>query len=92
MLPYLFAGCIGAALAFRNRPRTVHIVREILGAKTGLTYRAEDFPQAGFLVVHGPNKTIVSLQRKKTGGWIFLRGKGDAHMIDAIRDDFFCKE
>jgi hypothetical protein len=73
----------------RTKPKTRHIKREVIGSRTGVVYKADEFPELGLLIVHGPGSKAV-FQRGAPGqlGWQVYRAIGDPRAISIMRLDF----
>jgi len=63
MYPYLIAGVVGALIANRRVPKTKCSKSVAYGPSSGTVYKVEDFAEAGFLVVHDPDGSVVTLKR-----------------------------
>lgn len=89
MYAYAAAIIAGALLAGRTKPKTRAVKRDALGARTGIAYKIEEFPEPGFLVVRAPKHGSVGVfERRGQGGFDFLRGKGNPQEIALMKADF----
>lgn len=67
----------------KTKPTTRFRKYSVVGPKTGLTYEAEDIPEAGVLVVRGPGASAAFL-RKEGGGFVFYNGAGNPDVMRRI--------
>lgn len=87
LIPIIVASVIsGAVLMGARSPRTRVVKTNVIGPKSGFTYRAEEFPQTGFLVVYAPD-AVATFMRKKGGGFYFVRGKGHPKSLEIMQAD-----
>lgn len=86
MWPWLVAGAVGAALSSRQKPKTRCIKREVFGPRTGLIYQTEEFPEAGFLVVHADGARVAFV-RNPDGSWSYARHEGNIDSAMNVRRD-----
>lgn len=86
MWPYAAAVVVGALWANRSKPRTAARKVTLLGAKTGNTYQAEEFPGPGFVVIYGAGAQVV-YRRSEAGQLVFVKAKGNQGVIQTIRTD-----
>jgi hypothetical protein len=89
MWPYLVAAAVGAALAGRRQPKTRYKRRECIGPRSGLVYRVEDFPEAGFIVVRTEDGAAqVTFDRHPDTGLLrYVRSLGHPEAIALVRQD-----
>jgi hypothetical protein len=88
VIPYLIAGAVGAWIAGKSKPHTDSKKRELIGPKSGLTYRVDEFPAQGVVMVHGP-RAVGVFERKPNGpGFRWLRGNGDKRVLAWMIRDF----
>lgn len=90
MLPYLAAMVVGGILVQRKRPAVAHKKKTAIGPRSGVTYEVDDFTTAGVVLVKAPDGTVVSFARKTppARGFDFVRGAGNAQVIELIKKDF----
>lgn len=94
MLPYLAAMVVGGILVQRKRPAVAHKKKTAIGPRSGVTYEVDDFTTAGLIIVKSPDGTIVAFARKASmgttpdKGFDFVRGHGNAQVIELIKKDF----
>ena len=84
MYPFVIGAILGAALMGRTKARTQVKKYHLLGPRSGGAYECEEFPQTGFVVLHAPDKSVGSFQRKN-GRYQFLRGSGQLPTINTMR-------
>lgn len=90
MIPYLAAALVGGIFASRKRPAVAHKKKSAIGPRSGITYEVDDFASAGLVLVKAPDGTVASFSRKTPPdfGFEFVRGNGNAAVIDLIKKDF----
>lgn len=92
----------GLFVAGKAKPKTDVKKLAVLGPRSGETWDAELFPEAGLVVVHSRrgDKTVASFHKQKAGdldssgsprrtaGYKFGQAKGSANIIAMMREDF----
>jgi hypothetical protein len=86
MWAYVIAGLAGAAFASGRAPKTRHKKLDVLGTRSGLTWKAEDFPELGVVIVRGNG--AVGVFRRGPAGFVYTHGKGDELALRAMAADF----
>lgn len=87
IVPIVIASVVGGAVLMGARsPKTRVVKTNVIGPRTGITYRAEEFPETGFLVVYAPD-AIATFMRKRGGGFMFVRGRGHPTSLEIMRSD-----
>jgi hypothetical protein len=86
MWPVVIGCAIGALLMARTKPTSSVSRRQIIGPTTGNVYSADDFTDAGVVIVHGPECACV-FARKPTGGFGIVSAKGNPEGIRMIVSD-----
>lgn len=86
------AALVGAALAFGTRPKTTVKKLQLIGPKTGATYRVEEFPDVGFMIVKAADGSFGVFQRKAASpgggaGFAWQHGRGRSETLRAIYRD-----
>ena len=72
-----------------SKPRTPYEKKTSMGARSGITYSVEDFPQAGFVVVRAPDGSEGVFSRNiKAVGFAWSRGRGNPGTLELMRTDF----
>ena len=64
MLPVLVGAVLGAVLMGRTKPKTRAVKKQVLGARSGVSYEVEDFEAAGFVVVVAPDGSRGVFRRR----------------------------
>ena len=88
MYPWVVGALIGAWAVGRQKPHTPVEKKTSLGPVTGLTYEVDDFPRAGMVVVHGPQRSAAVTFLRTPHGLRPMRSQGDPSVIAAICKDF----
>lgn len=90
--PILALAGFGFIVASKAKPKTTLNRMVVLGPRSGETWDAEVFPDAGLVVVMSRrqgDKTVASFSRDTTTKrYVFKQGKGSATLIAMMRDDF----
>lgn len=81
---------VGLTLAAKSRPKTVLNKLAVLGPRSGETWDAELFADAGLVVVHSRRDSTVAAFHKDsaTKRYTFKQGKGSPTLIAMMREDF----
>lgn len=86
ILPIVGATLVGAILMGSRSPRTKIAKTNVIGPRSGFTYKAEEFPETGFLVVYAPD-AVATFMRRRGGGFLFVRGRGHPKSLEIMRND-----
>ncbi len=89
--PLLALAGFGFFVAGKAKPKTDVKKLAVLGPRSGETWDAELFPEAGLVVVHSRrgDKTVASFHKdKETKRFKFGQAKGVATVIAMMREDF----
>ena len=86
MWPVLIGCVIGAVMMGRTKPQAKSHKRELIGPNTGNTYRVDDFPSAGIIIVHGP-ACVCSFIRTPSGRFAFVQALGHTDGIRVVCSD-----
>ncbi len=86
---------VGLTLAAKGRPKTSLNKLAVLGPRSGETWDAELFPDAGLVVVHSRRDQTVAAFTKVVPTpapgaprYAYKQGKGSATIIAMMREDF----
>jgi hypothetical protein len=92
MWPLAGLALFGLFVAGKAKPKTAVNKLAVLGPRSGETWDAELFPEAGLVVVHSraPRTGTVAAFNKDpaTKRFVFRQGKGNETLLAMMRDDF----
>lgn len=86
LFPVIIGCVIGAVVMGRTKPQARSFRRELIGPVTGNTYRVDDLPTAGIIIVHGPG-CVCAFARQPGGGFAFVQAMGHAQGVRAVVSD-----
>ncbi len=97
--PILALAGFGFVVASKAKPKTTLNKMVVLGPRSGETWDAEVFPDAGLVVVMSRrgDKTVASFVKvpadpsgspRRTAGYVFKQSKGLPLLIAMMREDF----
>lgn len=88
--PLLALAGFGFVVASKAKPKTAMQKLTVLGPRSGETWDAEWFADAGLVVVHSKrDKTLATFNKnKETKRFVFSQGKGNQNLIAMMREDF----
>lgn len=88
MWPVIGAAVAGVLFARSKAPKTRAKKAEVLGAQSGLTWEAEDFPELGCIIVRGNGASAVFRRKPEGPGFVFDHGEGDRRTLAMLVRDF----
>lgn len=89
--PILALAGFGFVVAAKSKPKTTLNKMVVLGPRSGETWDAEVFPDAGLVVVmsrRGDHSAASFVKNAETKRYVFKQGKGNATLIAMMREDF----
>ena len=89
--PILALAGFGFVVAAKSKPKTSLNKMVVLGPRSGETWDAEVFPDAGLVVVMSRrgDKTVASFTKDTaTKRYVYKQSKGNATLISMMREDF----
>lgn len=90
--PLLALAGFGFVVSAKSKPKTTLNKLTVLGPRSGETWDAELFPDAGLVVVHSraPRQGTVAAFHKDpaTKRFVFRQSRGNPTLIAMMRDDF----
>ena len=88
MWPLVGAAIVGALFARGKAPKTKAKKLDVLGARSGITWHAEDFPELDTVIVRGEGAWAVFRRNADGVGLVFDHGNGDRNVLRLLVKDF----